>query len=237
MKDGQRKSRRILHTSDWHLASRKDKSCGSLVKLVDAAKETRADLVVAAGDLFDHNSVGDDLVGFVVEQLRRLPSGVVILPGNHDCLEEGSVFDREEFRDPGGKIRVIRTPGGETLSYPDLGIFLWGKPILAENVLPLSGIPEPERHDFWNIALAHGYYVDSPSPHFLSYHITAAEIVNSGWDYIALGHVPIFRCVCDQPVKAYYCGSLSAAGTVAIVDLVEDTGVQVISYSLEDGKK
>jgi len=178
--------------------------------------------------------VRDDLVAFVVEQLRRLPGGVVILPGNHDCLEEGSVFDREEFRNGRANMRILRTPGGETLDYPDLGISLWGKPIFSDNVRPLSGIPAPAPNDYWHIALAHGYYVSDPSPHFPSYHITADEIVNSGRDYVALGHVPIFRCICDRPVKAYYCGSLSTAGTVAMVDLVEETGVQVTCYFLRD---
>jgi len=231
-KDGQRKNRRLLHTSDLHLASSKDKGCGHLVSLVNAARETRTDLVIVAGDLFDSNAVGDDLVGFVVEQLQDLSCGVVILPGNHDCLDEGSVFDRKEFGDPRGNIQILRTPGGETLNYPDLGICLWGKPILSTDVRPLSGIPRPERLDRWHVALAHGYFVDRLPSLFPSYHITAEEIVNSGWDYIALGHVPTFRCVCDERVKAFYSGSPSTSGTVAIVDLTEEAGVQAACYSL-----
>ena len=58
------------------------------------------------------------------------------------------------------------------------------------------------------------------------------EMGGSGWDYIALGHSITFECVYNEPVKAYYCGSPSTSGTVAIVDFAEDTGVQVICHSL-----
>ena len=44
------------------------------------------DMLLIAGDLFDHNRVPDETIAFVQEQLRRLQRPVVILPGNHDCL-------------------------------------------------------------------------------------------------------------------------------------------------------
>ena len=56
--------------------------------------------------------------------------------------------------------------------------------------------------------------------------------MTSGWDYIALGHLITFKYICREPVKACYCGSPSLSGTVAIVELSEETGVQVARYSL-----
>jgi len=82
--------------------------------------------------------------------------------------------------------------------------------------------------------VAHGYYVGDEPPLFPSYHITHEEIITSGWDYIALGHLITSKCICHEPVKACYCGSPSLSGTVAIVDFAEETGVQVARYSLSD---
>ncbi|MFC1977503.1 exonuclease SbcCD subunit D [Chloroflexota bacterium] len=235
MADGSRVSRRILHTSDLHLLSLGDSACHSLEALVDLASQSKVDLVIIAGDLFDHSRVHDSLVSFAAEQLQRLPVDVAILPGNHDCLVPGSAFDRVGLWENCANVQVFREPHGGTLDLPGLGISLWGKSMdsYADDVRPLAGIPQPQKNGQWHIAVAHGYYVDSEPPLFPSYNITHEEIAtSSGWDYIALGHVVTFKCVCDEPVKAYYSGSPSLSGTVAIVDLDEETGVQVTPYSL-----
>ena len=235
MADSSRKRRRVLHTSDLHLVFLADDACRSLEALVDVAIKTGADLVIIAGDLFDHNRVGDSLVSFAVEQLRRLPVLVAILPGNHDCLALGSVFDRTELWKNCTNVRIFKSPRGEILDLPDLEISLWGKPhgSYERDMHPMAGVPRPQRNGWWHIVVAHGYYVNTANPLFPSYHITQEEIATSGWDYIALGHVITFGCVCKEPV-AYYCGSPIVTGTVAIVDLVEETGVQVTPYSLRD---
>ncbi|MFC2034608.1 exonuclease SbcCD subunit D [Chloroflexota bacterium] len=229
MKYSGRMQRRILHTSDVHLEVLGDKACQDLKTVVDLAIETKVDLVVVAGDLFDHNRVDDDIVSFVVGQFKRLSVPVVILPGNHDCLSPDSVFERAEFLENCPNIRVFREALGETIDLPDLGISLWGKPIDSYDydVLPLEGIPSPQRNGLWHIAVAHGCFVGDGPPLFPSYHITQKEIIASDWDYVALGHFVTFELVCDEPVKAFYSGAPSASGTVAIVELAEETGVEV----------
>lgn len=231
--------RRVLHTSDMHLALLDDKACRSLEALVDLAIANKVDLVVVAGDLFDHNRVSDDLVSFVVGQFKRLPVDVAILPGNHDCLVPDSVYYRDELWRGATNIHIFWSPDGEIMNLPHLGVSLWGKSIdsYASGVEPLSGIPKPEKNGHWHIAVAHGYYVDSKPLYLPSLPILNEEIVTSGWDYIALGHWPVFRCVCDQPVKAYYCDSPSWAfprASVNIIDFAEETGIQVSRYPLLD---
>ena len=234
MTDSKRMPWRVLHTSGLHLVSLDDRACHSLEALVALAIKAKVDLVIVAGDLFDHNRVNDSLISFVVEQLQRLPVYVAILPGNHDCLASGSAFNRAELWQNCPNVRVFRAPHGEILDLPGLGMSLWGKSIdsYEHDVQPLAGIPRPQGNGQWHIAVAHGYYVGAEPPLFPSYQITEEEIVTSGWDYIALGHLVTFGCVCNEPVKAYYCGSPSLSGTVAIVDLAEETGVQVTRYSL-----
>ncbi len=234
MVDGSRMPRRVLHTSDLHLEKLGDRACHSLEALVNLAIKTKVDLVIIAGDLFDHNRVNESLINFVVEQLQRLPMYVAILPGNHDCLNSDSVYHRVEVWQDANNIRVFQAPQGETLTLP--GLSLWGKSITSyeydDDPRPLAGIPHPQRDGRWHIAVAHGYYVHSepepPIPPDL--YITHEEIITSGQDYIALGHSVSFRCVCDEPVKAYYSGSPAWSfqhNTVNIVDFMDEAGVQV----------
>jgi len=203
------------------------------VAVVDLAIEREVDFAIIAGDLFDLGRIGDELACFVVAQLQRLSAPVVVLPGNHDCLVPGSVFERAELWNNGGNIRLITEPEGETLELPGLGVTVWGKCINShDDMRPLAGIPRPESDEQWNIAVAHGYYVSTDPPLFPSYHITREEIATSGWDYIALGHVPIFRCISREPVVAYYCGSPVITGTAAMVELDDERGVQVTPCEL-----
>ena len=132
MLGGSRMPRRILHTSDLHLESLANRSCQSLEALVSLANKANVDLVIVAGDLFDHNRVDDSLVRFVVEQLQRLPVYVVILPGNHDCLVSDSVFERSGLWENCTNIRVFKAPNGETLDLPDMGIL----PVRIIRILP-----------------------------------------------------------------------------------------------------
>jgi DNA repair exonuclease SbcCD nuclease subunit len=234
IKENKRSQRRILHTSDLHLTWLGDKECHNLVAVADLATQMKVDLLLVVGDLFESARVEDDVVRFVAGQFQRLPMPVAILPGNHDCLVTGSAYGRRELWQKCANVHIFREPNGGILTLPDMGLTLWGKPILSydDDVRPLAGIPRPQSNGQWHIALAHGYYVTNPSPYFTSYNITREDIVTSGWDYIALGHVVTFECVCEEPVKAYYCGSPSQTGGVAIVDLAEETGVQVNRYSL-----
>lgn len=221
-------TRRILHTSDLHLGSNEDKSCESLERIRAVTEKQCVDLVIIAGDLFDNNQIPDGLAGTVAAQLQEIGCPISILAGNHDCLTPGSILDRMEFWEDYNRIRIFRTPTGESFDWPDLGISIWGKSIDSEkeDVRPLKGIPEPDRNGHWNIAVAHGFYVDRYPALFPSYHITNEEISGLTWDYIALGHIPIFRHISSEP-QVYYSGSPTYSNTSAIVELSEDNGVIV----------
>ena len=229
MTDSNRERLRMLHTSDLHLDLHGDKTSDCLEALFGLTIKNKVDLVIIAGDLFDHNRVDHDLISFTVEQLGRLSVPTVILPGNHDWLVLKSTFERAEPWENCANVRMLGTPQGETLDLPELGVSLWGKSMDFDDgsVRPLAGIPRPQKNGHWHIAMAHGYYVSNNLPLFPSYHITTEEIVTSGWDYIALGHIPVFKCICSEPVKAYYSGSPSLSDTVALVELTEEMGVQV----------
>jgi DNA repair exonuclease SbcCD nuclease subunit len=230
--------RLVLHTSDLHLLSPGDRACEGLEAVVDLALKVKVDLVLIAGDFFDHNRVEPKLVSFVVEQLRRLAVPTVVLPGNHDCLVPDSVYRRPELVnlwDSVPNVHIMKSSEGETLPFADIGITVWGKAIVDyENDLkPLGDIPLHDSNGQWHIAIAHGYYSGTEYQNYRQYNITMADILASHQDYIALGHWPTFRCLCSEPTKAYYCDSPSLGGTVNIIEFSHASGVEVIRVPLD----
>lgn len=228
-----RKTLRVLHTSDLHLGNYGEKDRQILDSTIEAIPEHGADMLIIAGDLFDHNRVDEDLVRYAAERLEGAPCPVFIIAGNHDCLVPGSIFDRFEFWQDCSNIRIFRGADGEIVHLPQLGAMLWGKSIDYDDrdVYPLEGMPLPEVNGNWNIAIAHGYYVGKNPVLFPSYHIYEEDIAGMEWDYIALGHVPTFKCLNTNPMT-YYSGSPSFSKTAALVQLSEETGVTVTECEL-----
>jgi len=223
-----RKAAKILHTSDLHLGMNGTEEIRCLAAISQTATEQDVDLLIIAGDLFDHNRISEELVKQVAGKLQDIGCAVVILAGNHDCLTPGSVLNRDGIWSRCDHLKIFSDTNGETFEFPELGISLWGKSITTDvdDVRPLEGIPNPCARDRWNIAVAHGFYVDRYPALFPSYHIAEEEVSGLTWDYIALGHVPVFRCISKKPM-VYYSGSPTLSKTSALVELSEDRGVVV----------
>ena len=97
-----------------------------LETVLGAAQETRADLVVLAGDVFDHNRVRLEVLNLAADALAAASIRTVILPGNHDCLTQDSVYRRGRF----GELRDVHVLGVTTEDsslFPDLELEVWGR--------------------------------------------------------------------------------------------------------------
>jgi DNA repair exonuclease SbcCD nuclease subunit len=115
-----RRSLRVLHTADVHLdsdgygnaaaqAAHRERGRRVWSRIVDRAIADRVDLLLIAGDLFDHNRVPDETIAFVRGELARLRQPVVILPGNHDALATGSIHaPLREWGDGAAEGTVLR---------------------------------------------------------------------------------------------------------------------------------
>ena len=227
---------RLVHSSDIHLGEDRfvdmglppDRAERALKALIDLSIQAEANLVVIAGDLFDNNRVGPAEVEFATTELARAIIPVVILPGNHDCLVPDSVYKRFALTELAPNVCIFTALEGEAFSFTELDLAVWGKPIdsYGGDLRPLEGIP-PRGGELWQVAVAHGHYVGADAGQFHSFQISEAEILQSGRDYVALGHWDLFRSVCSDGVKAFYAGSTGARGTAAVVDLSEHFGVQV----------
>ncbi len=227
---------KILHTADLHLGDDLyDRSVvrGALKGIVETAVSEAVDAVIIAGDLFDRSRPSADDVDFVLEQLALLPVPTVLLPGNHDPLEENSVYYRVDFAGQCSNLRLLRQHAGEMVNFADMRLTVWGRPTVDHNpdFRPIAEVPLRQQ-DHWHIGVAHGLYVPAGQETERSSLIRSGEIAATGWDYIALGHVHTFLDVSEGTVVACYPGTPVLAhsfpegtGCVAIVHLDRELGV------------
>jgi len=149
-----RRSLRVLHTADVHLESdgygdarqqvlQQARGRRVLSRIVDRALSDQVDLLLIAGDLFDHNRVSDEAVDFVRAELARLARPVVILPGNHDALYTNAIYDRHDLTAGASDVRVIRRLNGEVVELPELDAVVWGRAMEEHEpgFQPLARIP------------------------------------------------------------------------------------------------
>ena len=233
---------KLVHTSDVHLDSRftsgtagefRNGAERAFAAVVQVALDESADLLLIVGDLFDNNRVPDEDFEFVCNQLQRLSCATVLLPGNHDIHDDYSVWHRIELASAGNHVHAVLNHRGDILEFPELGTRVWGK-AMAEHApenIPLAGTPEPTAQG-WNIGLAHGQVVEKRAG-IGSSQITKQEIGNSGFDYLALGHVHVWgdmsagattACYPGSPVAAY---ASASGGHVAVVHLSIEGGVSI----------
>jgi DNA repair exonuclease SbcCD nuclease subunit len=235
---------RLLHTADVHLDSdsyggaelgraHRERYRRCFQAIMAMASTEAVDLVLIAGDLFDHNRVADETVAFVHEELQRLRRPVVILPGNHDCLRPNAIYDRHDVTAGSDHVRVITSLDGQTIEFPELDLVVWGRAMEEHEpgFHPLAHLPSRDAGR-WHIVMAHGFFYPDRQPVDRSSPIFAEEIRDSGWDYVALGHQHVPTDVSQGTVVARYAGAPlidwrgePTGGHVVLVDLSAEHGV------------
>lgn len=241
-----RKRIRLLHTSDVHLGAdwslrgpaRHGPMCLCPLQIVaDAAVQSECDLLVVAGDLFDHNRVSDALVGELIHLLDGLPLRTFLVPGNHDALDSTSVYHRFARHAPSPAIRIADNPLGSWTEYPEQNLSVWGRPIVVHEPAyrPFgSPIRRPRpASEAWHVVVAHGHYVetharDAVAPR--SSPFCASELAQIDADYVALGHWDVPTRVGHEHMPSWYSGSPTDNGeprTAILATLDTTNGVQV----------
>ena len=252
-----RRPLRLVHTADVHLGelptpwhgAEPDADERAFARVIDIAVAEKADALLIAGDLFDSNRVPEPAIRFAQAQIARAACPVVLIPGNHDCYDESSIYRRFDFRAIGSHVHPLYAEEGEVVTFEELGLVVWGKGLVehAPTNRPMAGVPpriapaaslsasmHPVAADaasHWFVGMAHGHFVeDRREPR--SSLITPDEIAGSGLDYLALGHVHVFRDVSQGTVRACYPGAprisyAPDAGSVAIIRLDPLAGISI----------
>ena len=224
-----RRKIRIIHTSDTHLGDDWDPESArrALSTVVDSVHGQRGDALLIAGDVFDNARISDAVLEFFVSEIARAGVPTVVLPGNHDLYDAASLYLRSPFANGPANLHIITRARGQTVSFPDLTLDVWGRAMDSHTPAfrPLAGIPA-ERNGHWRVAMAHGHYHYPDDTEERSSPIRSHEIAEAACDYIALGHWERFEDVSQNGVTAFYSGSpmgaSSTRGNVAVnvVDLV-----------------
>ncbi len=222
----------IVHSSDLHLGTDDSFSDADrlavLPKVLTAALEIDANVIVLAGDSFDNHRQPLDLLQRAAEMLRDYQKSVVILPGNHDPLTPDSVYRRAGLGEI-PNVNILGLNAGQAVTFAELELEIWGHAHFDYTDMSPLANPRP-RTTRWQLAAAHGHYVDEvrdPNRLIGSWLIHREEVIATGADYVALGHWNQSVSVGDGQILAHYSGSPEYTGTVNVVRLRRDGTVDV----------
>lgn len=173
---------RILHSADWHLgaASSSGASQRQLPGCIGGLARG-CDLALLAGDLF-HGQPSKELVELVKGELARWEIPVFISPGNHDYCGTGSPWLEEDWPE---NVHIF-TGAMESVVLPWLDCRVYGAGYRQMDCPPpLEGF-RAEGQERYCVGIFHGDGVNHTSPYAP---VTAAQVRDSGFDYLALGHI------------------------------------------------
>jgi DNA repair exonuclease SbcCD nuclease subunit len=215
----------LVHSSDLHVDEDRVLAHGgdgtaALRSVLATSQALRADILLLAGDTFENNQLGSDILARAGRMLAETGMPVVILPGNHDPALADSVFVRGGF-DQLPNVSILGITHNEAVPFPAFDLEIWGHAHRDYfSMAPLRG-PRP-RSTRWQVAMAHGHYEPPETranPLRPSWVFSDEEIAATGADYLALGHWDRPMRVGNGVVLAYYSGSPELAGTVNLVRL------------------
>ena len=185
----------FLHGADFHLdspfralspdqaAERRQEQRQLLTRLAQTAKETQAQLILLAGDLFDSQRVRPKTLELLHNTLEGLEAQVFIAPGNHDPYTPSSPYARLSWP---GHVHIFSSPYPERVELPHLGAVVYGSAFLSPHRVdsPLLDL-QTRDEGLVSFGCFHG---DTSTPFSRYGPITQEEIDRCGLDYLALGH-------------------------------------------------
>jgi DNA repair exonuclease SbcCD nuclease subunit len=194
--------------------------------VVETALEEAVDGVLIAGDLFDSARVPVEALDDTVRQLSQLSVPAVVIPGNHDCVDERSIYHKVDLREAGDHVHFAADPKGETFLFDELDLGVWARGIEDHHPghRPLEGYPGLPPGT-WRVVVTHGHFVSGPDDLHRSSQITSEEIAGLDCDYVALGHWHRFVDLTQGRVTAAYSGSPSEGAGALVVTFDPETGV------------
>jgi DNA repair exonuclease SbcCD nuclease subunit len=231
---------RILHTADLHLGKsfselpperagqRRADLLATLTRICRKARELKVDLLCVAGDLFDKAHPSPALLASARHALADAAVPVVVIPGNHDPLDEGSPYRQSGWP---GNVHVAAQSGWQRLALDGPETWAFGYARGAAHQSPWPAFPGCA-HDallmLHAACLAPGLAADASY-----YPFTPNDIPPCA--YLALGHHHRPLRVNAMPC-AWYAGApepLEAEVTPAAVQLVTLTGTDAVVEPLD----
>lgn len=197
---------RFLHAADLHLGLRvtrfHEDACNrvgearftALQQLREKAAELRVDFILLAGDIFDDHSVSRSEAerAFALLESSHDACPVFVIPGNHDPLVPGGVWDRDPWlrEQPHLRVRLLRQ--AEPVAVPGLPVTIFPCPVRQRRSIDdptawIAGHARAADDGTIRIGLAHGSLRIMRLPE--DDHLIRPDAADHyGLDYLALGH-------------------------------------------------
>lgn len=207
---------KFLHTADWQMGM-KAESIGNKAaervrrarlnaaqRVIQIAKENEAEMILFAGDMFEDNAVDRSLVRKTGEILKSFGKPVFIIPGNHDPLVPGSVWEHSVWKES-ENLRVIQT--AEPIERENFTLFPCPIKEKHSTKNPMAWIDTQQESEKICIAIAHGNVENIPEAKDFPIPLDAPS--RYGLDYVALGHWHSYKTYADKngAKRMAYCGA------------------------------
>jgi len=185
---------KVLHSADWHLDAplrqlspeRAAYLRSYLLRLprqaAMACREQGCQLMLLSGDIFDGPYTPESLEA-VRSALEAVEVPVFIAPGNHDCYGANSVWERENWP---SNVYIFKKQELSAYRLPSLNCRVYGAGFTSMDCPGLLGGFRAGGEEQYALMVLHG---DPSAPDSDYNPVTAAQVRDSGLDYLALGHV------------------------------------------------
>jgi DNA repair exonuclease SbcCD nuclease subunit len=185
---------RFLHTADWQIGMKaghagiasprvREVRIESAARIIDIARGEGAEFLLLAGDTFEDNGIDRTVVQKIGDILARFSGPVYVLPGNHDPIAVGSVWEHPVWASH-ANLHVLR----EARPVPLSSGFLFPCPVFGARSKsdPTKWIGA-EGNQGIRIGAAHGAVEGNPliEP---SLPVPRSAVTSARLDYLALGH-------------------------------------------------
>lgn len=221
---------RFLHISDLHLSlfhplcpadAPKDKlelfyqlALMSLKNSISVVNRRNLDALIIAGDLFESYPAEYKVLKDVFSLLSDCNAQVVITPGNHDLYSTTYKQDRLKFYGIkcSENVHIFSSPSFSSIQINEANIY--GMANTTRDIRPFDLLPEINPENI-NIAVFHGSLLSFlPEGKEVWLPFSDKEVLNSRFDYVALGHYHGYSEIKDSQgiIRAIYPGSATPAG-------------------------
>lgn len=221
----------FLHTSDWQIgkpfariedeqkrALTRQERLQVIQRLGAVARESQAEFILVAGDVFDSPTPDKATVSAACAALGALGLPVYVIPGNHDHGGPGSLWEQPFFQQEAAKLapnlQVLLKP--EPVDIPQAVLLpcpLLRRHDASDTTAWLRGIDLSAFGDKPRIVMAHGSIqgfgpaADDEEDSGAANQLDLARLPADQIDYLALGDWHGLKDVSVPPLTAWYAGT------------------------------
>lgn len=180
---------KIAHCADLHLESKSETKNYEIketfLNMLKVCKNENVDFLLISGDFFDDTNVNEKAIVWVKNELENFGLKTIISPGNHDPFTNDSPYNKGAWPK---NVYIFKENKLTHFDFPELKTKIFGAAftsIYQKNTL--FNLKENLDDEFLNLCVMHGTMTKSNDEFYNP--INPSKIEESGFDYVALGHI------------------------------------------------